>query len=177
MGGAISIKTVRGYSIWLTPEEAVSKQLDQIIQDFSKRTLSPTFPPHLTLLGQIDGEEDQILEGFESLQSAIYPMSIHLSNPEMQDSYFRSLYLQVLPQDEITRGHELVLKQLQLDRDPAKFFPHVSLLYSDLPLSSKRELLSSSGHTFDYHTSLDRIVLMKTHGSPDHWEVVSEYSL
>lgn len=48
----------RNYSIWLIPQGEVHDNLLGIISAISKDFNSPIFPPHVTLIGKIEGDED-----------------------------------------------------------------------------------------------------------------------
>ena len=50
----------KGYSIWLMPEGKHYRLLNNTIYEFSKKYSTPSFLPHVTLLGDVEGNESDI---------------------------------------------------------------------------------------------------------------------
>ena len=50
------------YTLWLEPEGAVQNDLQNRIASFARRGGTPTFLPHVTLLGGIRGDEETLIE-------------------------------------------------------------------------------------------------------------------
>lgn len=168
--------SVRGYSIWLLPEAPLSHALSEVIAVFSQTCLTPDFKPHITLLGQIQKQESDILGGFELLANSLQPFRVHLNHPEHQDNIFRSLYLKVAPEEPLRQMYREALALFGQEGDIRAFLPHVSLLYGQLDIDRKQALINESP-PLDFEGELDRITLMKTEGHPDHWQQIVEVKL
>lgn len=171
------VPAVKGYSIWLLPDKQTSQQLGQIILRFSEKFLTPTFDPHITLLGQIIESEERIIPRFEALAHSTAPLSVVLGNPEMQDYFFRSLYLNVSPATPLHHLYHQALDTFDLDRDRDAFLPHLSLLYSNQSLEEKQSLVGESALSHEFNSNLEVMKLVKTEGPPHQWKPIRSIQL
>lgn len=168
---------VKGTSIWLLPDEQTTADLQRVIKCYSQLCLSPEFPPHVTLLGQLELESEIVEKRAQSLARQIRPLHIHLGPVGMEETFFRSLYLAVSPDDRLQRVFKKAwdeVLQLPLTK---RYFPHLSLLYSHFDRTAKEDLLKASRFHLEQDAVLNRICLMRTTGPPDEWQLISEHPL
>ena len=52
--------TEHTFSLWLTPEGSTRDELASLIVDLAVEHGGPRFPPHITLLGSLIGEEAEV---------------------------------------------------------------------------------------------------------------------
>ena len=57
------------------------------------------------------------------------------------------------------------------------FIPHVSFLYGSLPVFQKEAIVSDLGAAFLVDFRLTKLRLVKTQRTPEHWELIKEYTL
>jgi len=130
------------YHLWLTPDGEAHDRLAQLINQLSEQYRGPRFEPHITLLGEIEGEESIVSEQVRILATRLRPIQIHLQEPACEDEYFRCVYFTVRETQKIGEAHEQA--KLILGKTPkSPFHPHVSLLYGLFPERVKREVITS----------------------------------
>ena len=130
------------YHLWLTPNGDSRNRLANLINTLSDQNRGPRFEPHISLLGEIEGEESILFEQARMLASNLGPLSIDLQQPAFEDEYFRCVYFTVKESSEIGKAHEEA--KLIFGKTPVSpFRPHVSLLYGLFPETAKREVIAS----------------------------------
>ncbi len=130
------------YHLWLTPSGEAHDGLTQLINQLGEKHRGPRFEPHITLLGDIEGEESLLAEQVRMLATKLRPFSIDLQQPAFEDEYFRCVYVTVRETLEIREAHEQA--KVIFDKTPVSpFHPHVSLLYGLFPERVKREVIAS----------------------------------
>ena len=128
----------RHHSYWLMPCPDDHSLLQGIIKELAHRYDTPVFPPHLTLFAgpaSPEGEASQILH---TLQEKQIPESLVITGLDATTRYTMTLFLRCQPVPELFALHDLIGKQAP----PSEYLldPHLSLLYADLPLSTKQGL-------------------------------------
>ena len=130
------------YHLWLTPNGDSRNRLANLINTLSDQYRGPKFEPHITLLGELEGEESILSEQARMLANKLAPLSIDLQQPTYEDEYFRCVYFTVKDTPEIRDAHEEA--KLIFGKTPVSpFRPHVSLLYGLFPETAKREVIAS----------------------------------
>lgn len=167
----MAAKHTTGHSIWLIPDPPEFYEYQRLINDLSLRTSTSVFSPHVTLLGQLPHDLEWLTAQFTTFFQQQPCLHIELHRMELQDQYFRSVILNVVPNPELHRLHTQALVGFRAEKIQP-FLPHLSLLYSDLTLSTKKALIDSCETTFTSNVSLSEVHLVDTSGSPDQWQVV-----
>ncbi len=167
---------VRGYSIWLIPETASRNILTGIINSLGDRSSTPHFPPHLTLLGQLEGDLEQILPKFKQLGGVQIPGILQVESVGMQDFYFRALFYKIRTTPDLISLNSVTRKLFGRQKD-SPFYPHVSLLYSTASEVEKREMLTIVKLPEIVEIPIAAMTLVKTQGTVDTWETVARIEL
>jgi 2'-5' RNA ligase len=119
-----------GYSIWLSFEDRSAAQLHEAISALSSQFSTPVFPPHLTLVGDIELGLHEVEELTKLFAASPIPPEIFVRDVDISDEYFMALYLSVdipykLQQMRQHVAHAAHRGVYKLDD------PHVSLLYGN----------------------------------------------
>ncbi len=69
------------YHLWLTPGGEAHDCLAQLIDQLSQQYRGPKFEPHITLLGELEGEESILSEQVIELAKRLTPFVVHLQQP------------------------------------------------------------------------------------------------
>jgi hypothetical protein len=67
------------YSLWFLPTGAVGQKFSQLIVQLAEHDSSPTFPPHVTLIGNREAHEVEIISKTQELASLIHSFPIQLT--------------------------------------------------------------------------------------------------
>lgn len=167
-----------GYSIWLVPKGEANEKYARIIGDLSQRYGTPSFEPHVTLIGGLKGLADSI-EGTTSLLSTMSTsrrILITLREFGTEDFYFRALYLRAWKSgilQLLNEGANLVFKR-PID---LSYMPHLSLLYGDLTREEKQQIIGGLNLKLPDKFVVDSLHLWQTEGEVRDWKQVAEYPL
>lgn len=115
-------------------------QLVGTITELSQQYGGPLFEPHVTLLGEVEGPETEVMQKARNLAQGLRPFHIRLTTPAYQEHYFRALYLlaEETPSllDAYTQARVYFAKSSSFH-----FQPHLSLLYGTYSLALKEEVI------------------------------------
>ena len=163
------------FHLWLVPTGEVSNRLAGVISDLSALYRGPTFDPHLTLLGKLEGEEEPLLDRTKQLARALYPFEVRLKEPGCEPHYFRCLFLPVDPSPTLLAAHR---RAKQIFDGTSAFDPHVSLLYGLFPASMKRAIINSLPTDLPGAFPVSRLQLIRADSTnPQNWQVVETLDL
>lgn len=163
----------KGYSIWLTPTGEVYRKLAEIISQLSKKYSTPNFEPHLTLIGDLIGSEEEIISKTLKLAEQLKPFEIKLKKADYFDEYFKCLFIRAGKTKEVIEANNIAREAFNLEPNP-EYMPHLSLMYGDLSPEIKEEILTDLGKEFDLSFEVKSIHLFSTTGEVKDWSKVKE---
>lgn len=166
---------VKGYSIWLMPTGEAYDKFASIIKQLAKQYSAPLFQPHITLLGEIIGSEEEIIERTQQLASVQKSFRITLQALDYQDYYFRTLFVKAKLNKSLQTLHNRA-KELFNMQDIPQYMPHLSLLYGNFSQSVKNKIIETIGRDFSEQFIVDKIHLFKTDGEVGSWYKVQLYT-
>lgn len=169
------------YSIWLLPQTDKHKELAQLIVKLGREYDGPCFSPHITLFAGVHGSEKGLITKTSELATKMKVLSVKTSTVEMQDSFYKSLYLKIVEtrpllksrQQAETLFHPLVLDETENLKQTNDFMPHLSLLYGLQSEQLKKQIIASLKDKTRLDLLIDRLALVSTQGPPESWAMVS----
>ena len=158
------------------PEGEEQRSFADIIARFSERFGTPTFDPHVTLLGGLHGEERAIVSRISEIVRTMRPVEIRTSTLHSQEDYFRQLFVQVEKSRPLmeTRGRVKVLAGGRRERP---YSPHVSLMYGSVPYQDREALLMEMGGEIVTEFETKTLHVVDTAGTPERWRRVGSFPL
>lgn len=170
-GVKIKSENIQGHSIWLIPGKPEFEYLQNLIVQLSDQTETPAFSPHITLLGQlpqnVDGIKTEMLDFFQGVK----PFQLSLSHIGMFNHYFRSIVMHTHLNPVLEHLHMRAGEHFKQTNNNS-YMPHLSLLYSNLDLISKKRLIESIAIGSPLILTIQEAVLVETQGDPDQWREV-----
>lgn len=165
------------FHLWIVPAGEAFNRLAGVIADLSARHHGPAFVPHLTLLGRLEGEEEDLVDRTHQLACALYPFEVRFKEPGYEAQYFRCLFLPAEPSPAILDAHQRAVQIF--DAQPTSVFdPHVSLLYGEFPESLKQAIIKSLPPDLPASVSVSRLQLIRADSTnPQDWQVVETVDL
>lgn len=124
-------------ALWLVPEEEAERRLADLIRSLAVRFGSPVFPPHVTLLSGIGGEEAEVESRAAALARRGAPLDAEVRGAEGREEYYRWLALRLASSEALAEARRAAEKVFPSAESTA-FDPHLSLVYSN-PRGSSRE--------------------------------------
>jgi 2'-5' RNA ligase len=163
-----------GISVWLVPEGDARETLAALIADLSRRHGTPSFEPHVTILGGVGGGEGEVLRRGALLAASLRPLTIRLAALGRSDEYFRCLFLEAEASPDLLAAHERASDWLGA-RDGAAFLPHLSLLYGRLSAQDAPEALGSVALPLAFEVR--RLEMHRTEGAVPEWRRLAVHPL
>jgi 2'-5' RNA ligase len=165
-----------GYSIWLIPENGVYRKLSDLISQLSREHNTPSFDPHVTLIGGVLGSEQEVVSKTDRLASIIKPYKVGARNVEYLNEYFKCLFLRVKETDEVVRANSEARKVFGKQSD-LKYMPHLSLMYGNLSPQAKEQIIAKIGREIPVTFDVNSIRLFSTNGRLEEWYEVENFPL
>jgi 2'-5' RNA ligase len=168
--------TAKGVSLWLLPAGELRDRLSAWIEELARRYRTPVFPPHLTLLPGIAGQEEDALARAGRLASSLEPLAIRLLEVGTSDSFFRCVFLRAELSEALQKAH-LLAREAFPDVPAAPFLPHLSLLYGQLGPKEKRAVRGQLPEARELAFSASSLHVFRTKGPPRDWRGRGEFPL
>ena len=168
--------TQRAYSLWLMPTGAVYEEFSQLISRLAKENSSIEFQPHITLVGNVKAQEEEMIMKTRDVASLIHPYPIKLLDIGYNDYYYRALYLNVKPSLEVLTAYQVARKIFFGDSDTS-YRPYLSLLYSDFSIEVKKQITSKIGNNFTNELEANTLYLYLTEGAASAWQEIRAFPL
>ena len=133
-------KNVR-YSIWAIFNNKQQRQLENLKKRINNVLRGPYFPIHMSLCGELLGEEKELVKKIKPTLNKLSKFSIEIDNYGYKNTYFQSLYIKVI------KNAQLISLKKNIDdifgRQTRFFNPHISLYYGHKHNSIKGKIISN----------------------------------
>ena len=156
---------VKGYSLWLMPEGETYRSFQALIARLAKQHDSPAFEPHMTLIGQVTGPEEEVTAKTAELAKSIDPYEIRLNSVGRLDEYFRCLFIHAKESKAVIAANLKARQIFGREEDPP-YMPHLSLLYGNFTDETKASIVAEIGEAFNDRFIANSIHLYSTKGDP-----------
>ncbi len=156
------------YALWLKPENEVRDILKRIIDRLAEEYDAPVFEPHITVASGIKMPVDEMVGRLESVSHTVEPMTLYLEDTDFRDSYYRSLFVRIAPNEALLALRERSLREFRLEHEP--YMPHLSLMYREMDSGKKQQIIERVGKRFDLVFIPDKIHLVRVSGPPETWK-------
>ncbi|CED83515.1 RNA ligase/cyclic nucleotide phosphodiesterase [Phaffia rhodozyma] len=134
------------YSLWLTPSKSLASDT---FRTLISSLPGPRFPAHATLLGSaphgtsledvMKGVEDALAEWRNSIKDRHKnELTVRFKDVRRGEEYFRCVLVALEEHPDLMLFHDLTLKFLPSPSERPVYFPHISLLYSDISLEDRQ---------------------------------------
>lgn len=155
------------YSIWIVPPEPIEAHLRQTVEKLAKEFKGPIFEPHMTLLGDIEGDIADFKEKAQQLASTIDELELSLGSVSFSTTYFQSVFVRVNSTAKLMNLNLEAKKLFGVSNNV--FMPHISLLYGDHEMQV-REKASSTVKLPEVSFTVKELVVIPATNNPDEWE-------
>ncbi len=156
------------YHLWLKPSGKAYDILVHTITALSREYHGPFFGPHITLLGNLPGTEEEISLRSSQLGTSLQPFDIQLTAPAYQDQYFQCLFLKAQETPALINAHEVACSRLLKAHHP--YMPHLSLLYGHYPKELKKKIIAALPQNLLLSFTVDTFDLIQAKSeNPKDW--------
>jgi 2'-5' RNA ligase len=164
------------FSLWLIPQGRVRKDLENLITELSVQYATPKFEPHVTLIGELAIPEQEAVTKTRCLSKMLKPFTISLKKVACLGEYFRCVFIKADKTEGLMNAHQDARALFKQEEDD-KYMPHLSLVYGDLTLPQKEQIIKNIGQETRVNFKVDRITLYYTCGQPQNWYRILETPL
>lgn len=159
------------YALWLMLPEEAHQRYAALIETLAREYATQRFEPHITLLGDLRGEEHVLAQQTGQLARELEPFEVRLLEAGGEEETYRCLYVFVALSRALeharTRARERFGRRIETG-----FVPHLSLVYGALDEYEKEKILDRIGRYFDETLPIREIALYAIEGRPDQWRCV-----
>lgn len=176
MNGNENVRTTtgRGYSLWLMPMGDLRERLSETIRRLAGLYSTPTFEPHVTLIGGLAMAEEEVRAKTRELSARLRPFEIRLGRADYSYEYFQCLFLRVEHTQPLLEAHFDARKVFDRYSDPP-YHPHLSLVYGQLGPGRKQTIVPTVGHLCGLGFEVRSLHLFSTKGRPEEWYRAEEF--
>lgn len=171
-----SSDNARGYSLWLKADRSTSIEIQAAIDGLCKRLNAPHFSPHITLLGQLDSDEEAVRLKTHELANRTKPFEVVATEIDFQDVFFRSMFLKISETDALMDLNSAARKIFDRQADQP-FFPHLSLLYSYESRLSKLQASNDVNLNLPKTFKITGMEIIRTFGQVQDWNLIQKIEL
>lgn len=164
----------KGYTLWLMPRGEIYDKFAEIIRRLAKKYAAPIFQPHVTLLGDIELPEAEMIKRIEQLVQGQKPFSITLRQIDYQDFYFRTLFVRSEITESLVSLHEKAKKIFGM-QDIPPYMPHLSILYGNYLVEVKEKIIQEIGTDQTAQFDVSSVHLVKG-GEVEEWQIIKEFT-
>ncbi len=161
------------YSIWLMPTGAVRDELARWIGDLSREFSSPLFPPHVTLIGGLEGSEENLSAATQDLAARLRPYVVQLGDVGYLDEFYRSLFVRADKTPAVLDANAQARAVLRCEND-AEYMPHLSLMYGYCEREMKEKIVARIGKRLNLSFNVTALYLYSTLGDTKGWYQVCQ---
>ena len=133
-------KNVR-YSIWATFNNKQQRHLENLKNKVNNVLEGPYFPIHMTLCGELLGEEKKLIKKIRSTVNKLDKISIKVDNYGYKNTFFQSLHIKVIKNTKLAKQKKII--DDAFNRHTRMFYPHISLYYGHKKNSIKKRIISN----------------------------------
>lgn len=127
------------FSLFLTPCAADYDYLDRMIRETSAACAAAPFEPHVTVYSGRLVAPDLLEKGVRRAVDGVGPVSLRFAGIGFGLEYFKSLYIEFEESAALRAIHDRLKRELGEDSG-YRLIPHLSLLYSEIPIAEKEAL-------------------------------------
>lgn len=158
------------------PHEPVREELAPLISELARRFDTPSFAPHVTLVGSIEGSKWEVVAKCTLLTSEVHRVRIETAELGYDEEFFRALYLRVASSSSLMAARSRAVEVFALH--PAEEYdPHLSLLYGNLSLSTKVSIARELGARSPLGFEAAALHLFDTAGPVPEWHQVGAFPI
>lgn len=150
------------------PEGETQDRLEVLISRLSRKLLTPVFLPHVTLIGEIEIPEEEMIAKTTKLAKDVLPLDLVLGACDKGQDYYHHLFLQIEPSQHLNNAYDSACRIFRRGK-PEPYQPHLSLVYGDLGADVQAGLAEDIGDSQYGLFRASTLYLYKTYGAVSEW--------
>ena len=164
------------YHCWFKPSGKAYAILSRTIRDLAHELDAPVFEPHISLIGNLEGTEEQLIERTRELAGRLEPFTAVLTEPSYRDTHFQCLFMLVERTAALMNAHAVASDFFH--KAQQEFMPHVSLVYGSYPEARKKLVIEHLPTDVRTDFKVTGLILVRADSSePKDWHEIGQFSL
>lgn len=161
------------YSLWLNPFGEGRREFERLLRSLSVRFATPSFMPHVTVLGRIRASQDEVIECAGKLAALTSPFQVELGRVHGLPEFFRCLFIEIKLQSPLMEIHRHAAEFFGREAECCRYMPHLSLVYGEFKESEKQNIAAEIILS-RRHLDVSGIQVARTdHPDPEAWEIIA----
>ena len=163
------------HSLWFKPTGRTFDVLTEVVERFARESGATPFDPHVTLLGNLEGTEDEILRRSEALARQLRRFEIELTEPASGQEHFQCVFMRVRETAPVMDANSQARQAF--NQAPGKYMPHLSLVYGSFSDARKREIIARLPHLRLSFDAAAVCVIRADSDDPKDWHEVGAFPI
>jgi 2'-5' RNA ligase len=167
------------YSLWLQPSGPAYDHYQEWINKLTAAHGTSHFEPHVTVLGQIQNNETDVVMRTQAMANKIVgPVDIHLMKAAYGETYFQCIYLLAEDTDRLQKLYDNAKEYFNIGGLPnPSYMPHMSLLYGDYPMEIRQQIVASLPIDLTGSFEAATLAVVNTRGEEKDWHKIAAFQL
>lgn len=145
------------FSVWLIPQKKDEKELSKIVKNLAQRYDSPAFIPHLTLLGGVTINFDDLKSAIDEVFENKKPFVINKTKLNQSEQFFKTIFIE-FESSKTLKNIFLELSKKTDKIDLESFKPHISLIYKIMSKEEKTRIIKNLD--LEKNFTVDRVYIV-----------------
>jgi len=164
------------YHYWFKPSGKAYEILSRTIRDLARELDAPIFEPHISLIGNLEGTEEELIEKARELAGRLEPFTAVLTEPSYRDTHFQCLFMLVERTAPLMNAH--IIASGFFHKPHQEFMPHVSLVYGSYAEARKKLVIQHLPADVRTDFEVRGLILVRADSSePKDWHEIGQFSL
>lgn len=165
---------IKKYSIWLISTEKTRQYL-KTKEDYLRKIYSgDEFIPHVTILGEICGEEVELIDSLLRVLDKTKLSNLVMQDVSFSTTFFQSIFIRIKPTAELLELNMHLKTMFHSEND--FFVPHISLLYGIEEMKIREQAAAQIKlEIFDYE--IESIGLVEVGGNIKDFKIVCTFPI
>ena len=164
------------YSLWFMPTGITGERFSKLIAQLAEEYSSQKFSPHITLIGLVEADEEEMISKTQAVATQIQPCAIKLTRINYTNDFYKSLFVEVEPSAALLATYQAARKIFP-DEQATSYAPHLSLMYGNFSVDTKKQIIKEIADTFPDRFEAKTLYLYLTDGDANTWRKIKEFPL
>ncbi len=164
------------YHHWFKPSGEAYRILAKTIRTLATELQAPVFEPHISLIGNLQGTEEELIRKSEELARQLEPFEAVLTQASYRDTHFQCLFMLVEKTPVLMKAHARAMDFFgKANQD---FMPHVSLVYGTYPEAQKKLIIDHLPNEIKTSFQVTSLYLIRADSpEPKDWHEIGPFPM
>jgi len=162
------------FGLFLVPAASQYGKYTKIINSLSKKYGTLNFDAHVTIIGTIEAEEEELVAKVKRITKGFKKMEVEILGINFTNTFYKCVFAQIKMSPQLLTLYKELETNLQYSNKSA-YFPHMSLIYGDFSPEEKSNIAGQV--KLGNKLLLDKLIIVRDGPLPSDWTHVAEFEL